>query len=224
MKKIKSVFTDKASLLLRKMLQNPEKEWVIKDFTKEGLSFGWVSEILTEMSKEGYVERVHKGPLSYTILRHPDRLITDWARWYRFKYNTVFTYYSPLKNTEGRLINYFKKNNIHYALTLFSGAKRIAPYVNDPRIHIYIPSFDVLGDLARFRGEFSLLELKGAGDIHFVIPYYKNSIFKYLQHVRGVTIASPLQLYLDLYNFSSRGREQAEYLLNLVRRKGYALS
>lgn len=224
MKKIKSVFTDKASSLLRKMLQHPEKKWVINDFTKEGLSLGWISEILTEMSKEGYVERVYKGPLSYSILRYPDRLITDWTRWYRFKYNTIFTYYSPLRNIEGRLINYFKEKNIPYALTLFSGAKRIGPYVSDPRIHIYIPSLETLGDLAKFRGEFSLLELKEAGDIHFVIPYYKNSIFKYLQHVRGTAIVSLLQLYLDLYTFSPRGREQAEYLLNLIRRRGYALS
>lgn len=224
MKKIKSIFTDTSSLLLRKMLQNPEKKWVIGDFIKEGISLGWASEILTEMSNEGYVERVSRGPLSHSILRRPDRLLADWANWYRFKYNTIYNFYSPLKNIEEKLVNYLKQSNIPYALTLFSAAKRIAPYVNDPRIHIYVPSLRLLGDLVRFRETFNLLELKESGNIFFVIPYYKKSAFKYLQCTKGVTIASPLQLYLDLYAFSPRGKEQAEYLLNFIKRKGYALT
>lgn len=224
MKNIKSIFTDRASLILRKMLGHPENKWIISDFTEDGVSPGWASEILTEMSVEGYVERISKGPLSYSILRYPDKLIEDWIKWYKFKYNTEYSFYSPLKDIERKIINYFRKNNITYALTLFSGAKRIMPYVNDPRIHIYIPSINVLGDLVRFRESFNLLELKESGNIHFVIPYYKNTVFKYLQSIRGVKIASILQLYLDLYTFSPRGKEQAEYLLTYAKRKGLELT
>lgn len=224
MKKIKSIFTDKASLLLRKMLQNPQKKWLISDFSKEGISLGWASEILTEMSKEGYIERISRGPLSYSTLNYPDRLVADWTKWYKFKYNTIFSFFSPQEDIEKKIINHFKKNNITYALTLFSGAKRIAPYVNDPRTHIYIPGLSILGNLIKFRETFNLLELKEAGTIHFIIPYYKNSTFKYLQHIKGATVASPLQLYLDLYTFSPRGKEQAEYLLNLAKKRGHALT
>lgn len=224
MKKIKSIFTDKASIILRNMIKQPGKKWIISDLTKEEISPGWVSEILMEMSNEGYVERTSKGPLSCSILKYPDKLIEDWVRWYKFKYNTIFSFYSPLKDIEKGLINHFKNNNIPYALTLFSAAKRISPYVNDPRIHIYIPSLSALGDLIKFRESFNLVELKESGNIHFVIPYYKNSIFKYLQHIRGIAIASLLQLYLDLYTFSPRGKEQAEYLLTFAKRKGYALT
>lgn len=224
MKKIKSIFTDKASLLVRKMLQNPGKKWIISDFVKEGTSPGWASEILTEMSNEGYIERISRGPLSYSILRYPDRLLIDWTKWYRFKFNTIYSFYSPLENIEEKLIHYFKKNNLTYALTLFSGAKRIAPYVDDLRVHIYIPSFKILGDLVRFREIFNLLELKESGAVHFVIPYYKDSVFKYLQCAKGATIVSSLQLYLDLYAFSPRGKEQAEYLLDSIKRKGHAIT
>lgn len=224
MKKIKSIFTDKASILLRRILQDPGKKWIIRDFVKEGISPGWVSEILTEMLKEGYIERISKGPLSYSVLKHPDKLIADWANWYKFKYNTVFSFFSPIKDIEGKIIRHFRNNNIPYALTLFSGAKKIAPYVNDPRIHIYIPDLSILGDLIKFRETFNLMELKESGTIHFVIPYYKNSVFKYIRHYSGAAVASPLQLYLDLYTFSPRGKEQAEYLLNFLRRNGYELA
>lgn len=220
MKKIKSIFTDKASLVLRKMLMNPEKKWIVNDFLSEGVSLGWTSEILTEMEKEGYIERVSKGPSSYSILKNSHKLIADWVRWYRFKYNTVFRFYSNKGNIEKRLIDYLKKKNISFALTLFSGARKVAPYVKDPSIHIYIPDLSLLGDLVKFRQTLGVLELKGTGNVSLVIPFYRNSVFKYLQSVRGIKVVSSLQLYLDLYTYSPRGREQAEYLHSFYKSKG----
>lgn len=224
MKKIKSIFTDKASLILREMLKSPDKKWIIEDFSRKGVSAGWVSEILGEMAVYGYIERVGRGPLSYSIMRFPDRLIRDWIKWYNFKYNTIYSFYSPSKNIEDELVQYFRKNNIPYALTLFSGARKAVPYVNDPRIHIYIPAITVLGDLVRFKGMFNLLELKESGNVHLAIPYYKNSIFEYVHYIKGVAVVSYLQLYLDLYTFSPRGKEQAEYLVDFVKREGISLA
>lgn len=224
MKNIKSIFTDKASIISRKILRNPKKKWIINDFSEEGISLGWVSEILTEMEREGYIERISKGPLSYSLLRNPDKLIVDWVSWYRFKYNTVVPFYSHEKNIEQRLIHHLKKNNIPYALTLFSGARKIAPYVKDPSIHVYIPDLNLLGDLVKFKQALGLLELKETGNVSLVIPYYKSSVFKYLQSVRKTKIVSSLQLYLDLYTYNPRGREQAEYLLNSLKGKGGSLA
>lgn len=127
MKRIKTIFTDKASLILRKMLQDPGRKWNISAFTEEGVSLGWASEMLTEMGKEGYIERVSKGYLSYSLLRNPEKLIEDWTKWYRFSYNTIYNFYSPEKDIEKRLICHFKNNTIPYASTLFSAARRIAP-------------------------------------------------------------------------------------------------
>lgn len=209
---------------MRRMLSDPKKRWVITDLAKEGVSLGWASEILTEMSREGYIERILKGPSSYNLLKYPDKLISDWVKWYRFKYNTVYSFYSPIKDIEDKLVKYLNKNKMPYALTLFSGAKRIAPYVNDPRVHIYIPDFKVLGDLIRFRENFNILEIEKTGNIHFVLPYYNHSIFKYLQNIKGTKVVSILQLYLDLYTFNLRGKEQAEYLLNYARKYGYPIT
>lgn len=224
MKKIKSIFTDKASIVPRKMLRNPKKKWIVNDFLSEGVSLGWASEILTEMEKGGYIVRLSKGPASYSILRNPHKLTSDWARWYQFKYNTVFCFYSNKENIEKRLIDYLKKENISYALTLFSGARKVAPYVKDPSIHIYIPDLSLLGDLVKFRQTLGILELKGIGNVSLVIPFYRNSVFKYLQSVRGAKVVSSLQLYLDLYSYNRRGMEQAEYLLNAIKAKGCSLA
>lgn len=206
------------------MLQDPVRKWNISTFMEEGISLGWVSEILTLMEKEGYIERVSKGYLSYSLLRNPEKLIEDWIKWYRFRYNTIYNFYSSEKDIEKRLICYLKNNAIPYALTLFSAARRIAPYVKDPSIHIYIPDIHLLGDLVRFRQTLGLLEIKGSGNVSIVIPCYKTSLFKFIKSIRGIKTVSFLQLYLDLYTYSPRGKEQAEYLLNALKSMGDSLA
>jgi len=53
------------------------------------------------------------------------------------------------------------------------------------------------------------------GNIHLIHPFYKSSVFFNTQKIKDYTVVSNLQLYLDLYNFQPRGREQAEHLENL---------
>jgi hypothetical protein len=66
--RVKNIFAYKASLVLRKMLQNPERRWVVRDFTGcGGVSLGMSQEVLKVMEKKGYIERVKKGPNSYAI-------------------------------------------------------------------------------------------------------------------------------------------------------------
>jgi hypothetical protein len=45
-------------------------------------------------------------------------------------------------------------------------------------------------------------------------------VFLYKQMVRGYSVVSNLQLYLDLYGFQPRGREQAEALKKMLEEKG----
>ncbi len=95
----RNIFSDKATLTLRKILQDPKRKWVVRDFTKdEGVSLGLAQEVLEVMAKKGYVERIKRGPKSYTLLTYPDRLIKDWAQAYRFEFNFIKTYYTHDKN------------------------------------------------------------------------------------------------------------------------------
>ena len=150
--RMKNIFADKASLVLRKMLKDSERRWVVRDFTgPEGISLGMSQEVLKAMEKKGYIERVKKGPDSHTILTNKEQLISDWLKEYHFNLNTIDTYYS-----------------------------------SDNLIH----------------------------------PFYKNSLFFNTQKIKDYNMVSNLQLYLDLYNFQPRGREQAEYLRNLLEEKG----
>ena len=70
------------------------------------------------------------------------------------------------------------------------------------------------------RERLELKELVRGGNIHIISPYYKTSAFFNTQRIKGYTVVSNLQLYLDLYHFQPRGREHAEYLIKQLKEKG----
>jgi len=220
--RMKNIFADKASLVLRKMLQNPERRWVVRDFTGPGgVSLGMSQEVLKAMEKKGYIERVKKGPNSYATLTNKDNLISDWPKEYYFNLNTIDTYYSANKNILNKFRKVLKENQ--YALTLHTGANLITSFVRTEEIFIYLNLKNWKKDILDIRQKLDLKELVRGGNIHLIHPFYKNSVFFNTQIIKGYTVVSNLQLYLDLYNFQPRGREQAEYLRNLLEEKGINL-
>jgi hypothetical protein len=219
---MKNIFADKASLVLRKMLQNPKRKWVVRDFTGSGgVSLGMSQEVLKAMEKKGYIERVKKGPNSYTILTNQEKLISNWLEEYSFDQNIIDTYYSANKNILNKFRKVLKENQ--YALTLHTGANLITSFVRTEEIFIYMNLKDWKKDILDIRQKLDLKELIRGGNIHLIHPFYKKSVFLNTQKIKGYTVISNLQLYLDLYNFQPRGREQAEYLKNLLEEKGRKL-
>ena len=217
--RMKNIFADKASLVLRKMLKDPERRWVVRDFTGPGgVSLGMSQEVLKAMEKKGYIERVKKGPNSYAILTNKEKLISDWLEEYSFDLNVIDTYYTANKNILNKFRKVLKENQ--YALTLHTGANLITSFVRTEEIFIYMNLKEWEKDILDIRQKLDLKELVRGGNIHLIHPFYKNSVFFNTQKIKGYTVVSNLQLYLDLYNFQPRGREQAEYLRNLLEEKG----
>ena len=220
--RMKNIFADKASLVPRKMLKDPERKWVVRDFTDPGgVSLGMSQEVLEAMAKKGYIERIKKGRDSYTILTNKDQLISDWLKEYHFNLNTIDTYYSANKNILNKFRKVLKENQ--YVLTLHTGANLITSFVRTGDIFIYMNLKNWEKDILDIRQKLELKELVRGGNIHLIHPFYKNSVFFNTQKIKGYTVVSNLQLYLDLYNFQPRGREQAEYLRNLLEEKGRSL-
>lgn len=216
---MKNIFADKATFILRRMLFNPGKKWVTRDFTGEnGVSLGMAQGVLEAMAKKGYIERVKRGPDSYTILTNIQEMVDDWVAAYRFELNDTHTYYSPDKNILLRVKNYLKDKQ--YALTLHSGANLITSFVVTDQIYLYFTPKNWKKDILDLRQQLDLKELVRGGNIHIIRSYYKKSVFYNAQQVKGYKVVSNLQLYLDLYNFKPRGKEHAEYLNQSLKEKG----
>ena len=217
--KFKNIFADKASLIARKMIENPDKKWIVRDFIgKYGVSIGMAQEIFDALEWKGYIERIRKGPHSYSILTNREKLIQDWLDNYKFDHNAIDLYFSSDKNIIKKIKNNI--NNKKYALTLHTGANYFTSYVKTENIYFYLNSKTWDKDLLEIREKLDLKELIRGGNIYIIKPYYKNSIFINSQLIKGYSVVSSLQLYLDLYNFQPRGREHAEYLKSILREKG----
>lgn len=221
-RKMKNVFADKASLILRKMILDPDKKWVVRDFVgPQGVSLGMAQEVLEVMAWKGYVERIKKGPESYTILTNQERLIEDWLRQYHFELNEIDTYYNPEKDIIKRIKTNLNENK--YALTLHTGANLITNFVRTNHIYFYLNTQVWHEDILEIRQRLELKELVKGGNVHVIRPYYKNSVFFNTQKTKKYRVVSNLQLYLDLYHFQPRGREHAEYLKKSLKEKGIHL-
>ena len=133
----KNIFADKSTLILRKMLREPDRKWVVRDFNgPEGVSLRLAQQVLEVLAQKGYVERVKKGPDSYTMLTYPDSLIKEWADFYKFGLNSVSTYYTHDKDVFKKMKTVLKNHS--YALTLHSGANLLTSYVKTDHVYVYL--------------------------------------------------------------------------------------
>lgn len=218
-RKQKNIFANKATYILRKIVKEPPRKWVLRDFTGEkGVSLGMAQAVLSVMEKQGYIEWYKKGPESYSILTNKDDLLSAWLKAYQFDLNLIDTYYTPDNGILKKVKNVLKPEQ--YALTLHTGANLITSYVKTEDVYIYLNLYDWKEELVEIKQRLDLKELVRGGNFHIVKPFYTTSVFINTQIIKDLIVVSNLQLYLDLYNFQPRGKEHAEFLKNLLKEKG----
>lgn len=219
----RSLFRDKSTLILREMLRIPDRKWKVRDFAKKcRISVGLVSRTLSFLDKLGFVERVNQGRMGYTRLIKKKKLLELWVENYDFSLNRVYSFYSPDGRILKKVRNFLVEKGLDefYALTLHTGTNLITSYMLTEDIHIYLNHCSFHKIISEMQDRILLKQLVMGGNVHFVYPYYRNSVFHDVRKITKYRVVSNLQLYLDLYNFAPRGREHGEYLRNVLERKG----
>ena len=220
---MKNAFSDRASIIPRLMLAEPGRRWVLRDFTgPDGLSLGMAQGVVDYLAELGCLERVSRGPASYFRLSDPDLLLSEWVSRYRLDPGRVHSYYWPHGDFLARLKKLVPAEK--YALALHAGANLLTGYVKTESAHLYLRLGDWDRELPALREALELKRLAEGGNVHFIRPFYKTGAFYGARRIKGYSVVSPLQLYLDLYNFQPRGREHAEYLRETLKRKGGGLA
>ncbi len=203
------LFNPKAERILRfYLLKDSAKEESgdsYRDITKEvGVSLGQLSKVNKKLDGFGLWMEQPKG------LRIIDKtkLLDLWRENYRSERNEVLNFYSIMQvpQIEKELAEFCKTKKIQYALTVFSGANRLAPFT---RYNMATSYFS--GDVEELKRGLELKEVPSGADLQILVPYDEGVYYK-SQEVDSVKVASPVQIYLDLYNYAGRGREQAEFL------------
>jgi DNA-binding transcriptional ArsR family regulator len=201
-------------------LFNPKGERVLRFYLLQGKDESMQSyrQIAAEVSVSlGQVSKVNKKldelglwtqELEGARVLDKTKLLDTWRDNYRFERNRVLNFYSmkQIPQIEKQIAEFCKADGIQYALTLFSGANRLAPFT---RYNVATSYFS--GDIERIRKELELKEVPSGANLQIIIPYDEGVYYK-AQEVNSFIIANPIQIYLDLYNNKGRGREQAEFL------------
>jgi len=213
----RDLFSDKASLVLRTLLvaRSPMgvREIASSVSSKDErirLTPGYVSKMIGELERRGYVSRSAEK----IKLRHADELLRDWTSAYRGRRRPVPASYFVLapsaEDLLPRIAEAFHAKGADYVLTGHAGASLVDRYTAFDVADVYVREpEDVVSALA----DLGARRVERGGNVNISVPYYRESAFYDRQMSKGgIKVVSDLQLYLDLYDYPVRGREQAEHL------------
>ncbi len=204
-------FSDKASLILRAIIEDGEHLWGVRELAQAThLNPGYVSRMAKELEHRNYITRVN----SKLKLRDPEGILNDWVRNYNLRKNRIFGYFFMAASSADilkRLRDLKIPSNIDYALSVQAGANLVAPYAVFTEVHIYVGNKKAL---AYFEEQLNLSKAEQGANLVLMLPYYKHSVFYDSRIVQRLRVVSNIQLYLDLHGYPVRGLEQAEHLLD----------
>ena len=191
------------------MLKSPKQRWGVRELAEKiGLNPGYVSRMAKSLEESGYVARA-KGKIS---LRAPKEILDDWVRSYDLKRNKHYRFFMlapDVKSILQCLREIDVSPNVGYALSVQAGAGLVAPHAVYKEVHLYLNGPNAIG---LFQEALDLKAADQGANLVLMLPFYKHSVFYDSREVEGLRVVSDIQLYLDLYGYPVRGREQAEYL------------
>lgn len=199
----KSVFSTKSSRILRVLLSDPSKRWYVEDLSKEAdISIGLTSRVKQALLTEEWIKEKNK---SFYLVK-PQEVLTQWANNYSYEKNQGFSFYSGLSEDqiETEIKKECEKRKYLYGLALFSGARKVAPFVRFMRFFSYID-----GNIDYIAKALQLKKVETGANVTFLQPY-DEGVFYGLQDINGINVVSDIQLYLDLKSFKGRGEEAAQ--------------
>ena len=211
-----SLFSPKSSRISRVLLSNITKLWQVQEIAKEAdVSLGLASKIKDQLKEEGFL--IEESRLLKLV--SPDRLLDAWSEKYSYKRNRLYEFYS---NSNVAAIEWAVQancfnNNIKCALTLFSGAARVAPHVRMEKAFIYVEK-----GIDRLTKTLDFKTVTSGPNVMLLEPY-DQSVFYKTQMVGADVVVSNIQLYLDLKRYKGRGEEAAEFLKQAKLKKEFGL-
>lgn len=190
------------------LIHNYEQALTVREFSAlSGLSLGFISKFSNLLRGKGFLKLGRK-----LQVMGASQLLDILRDLYFFEGNTLVSYYSPDSTDEilKKIKQAGKKQK--YALTRMCGASLVAPYVRYQLVDFYVEDTDAM---AYWKKYLKLVDVEISGNVNLVIPQ-DSKILAQIQGIKGWSVVNNIQLYLDLYKYPARGREQAEYLREQV--------
>ncbi|MBI5115193.1 hypothetical protein HZA56_01855 [Candidatus Poribacteria bacterium] len=211
---LRSLYSPKASRVLRVLLAKPKKTWKVQNLAKEArVSLGEVSNVKKLLHDREWTQILPGG----FTLAEPESLLSEWAQNYHYRKNKTYDFYSlkPVPEIEYDIAKTCDDLNLKYALTGFSAAARLAPAVRYHRAMAYVQSLD-----HALLERLNLKETPTGANVTLLVPH-DDGVFYGAAQFDEVQIVSAIQVYLDLLHFPARGEEAAKALFDKVIKPGW---
>jgi hypothetical protein len=206
-------FADRASLVVRAMLEAPHKQWNATALAEAaGVSRPTVSLVTEALRRLGLLSAPaeRRGAM---MLDDPTAVISQWSRRYDWRQNASVAFAAPIGSPDQflRRLPAALEATKRWALTLQAGASLIAPHADWDIVHAYVDaqSVDQLIEIGSRAG----WPLSPTGKLVLMQPRYRTSVWYHADMVRGLPVVGRTQLVLDLWHYPVRGLEQAEFIM-----------
>lgn len=212
---LRTLFSPKASRVLRVLLMHPHTPWRMASLSEEAeVSIGLVAKVKPLLLDREWAKDTDAG----LELSDPGSALDSWSSEFQRKRAHVHDYYGfgSVYEIEQRLASAAEAAGVEYALAEFSGADRFAPHVRYSRAAAYLES-DTLEEVAH---KAELRKVESGPNVRLFDPY-DEGVFFGSEKMGGVNVAHPIQLYLDLKKTRARGEEAADHLRRHVLEKAW---
>jgi len=207
-RRIKNLFAPVSSRIVRAMLEEPDRVWKLTELAEAtGASLGQTYNVSEKLAAEGFARKSARPGVKLT---DSAGLLDTWREEYDIaRLNEVHSFHSSERDpvrVMARVKQAAEKLGGKYAFTLHAGASLVAPYVRFNDAHFYVGS-----KLQTWADALGLHTVEFGGNVH-LLQHYDEGVFYRLRFPQGMAVVGNIQLYLDLYRYPARGREQAEFL------------
>jgi hypothetical protein len=203
---LRSIFTPKASRILRVLLAAPKTPWKVQDLAREAkVSLGLTAKVKERLLDLEFAREQKDG----LFLRGPEELVRRWGAAYSYPQGNSFDFYGSgdASKLESQLADYCRQTNMRYGLALFSGAARVAPFARYTRGFAYVQK-----DPLRVAQDLGWKPVPSGANFTLLTPF-DEGLWYGSRELQGESVVSDLQLYLDLVGYKGRGEEAAGAIL-----------
>jgi hypothetical protein len=212
---LRDVYRGSTAQVLHALLLEPGRRWHLSELAEQaGTSVSTAHQVGAFLEVQLWMEKEGKGPQSVRVLRQPGALLDAWAETHSLATYEAHRFHRWTRQPhEGlpKVADALASLGVEYALTLSSGAQLVAPHVTDAgQAWILVPAsaMERLDEVARAS---DLQPVDEGENVTFLLTRERSPLL-FRREMQGLCVASDVQLYLDLWAWPRRGREQARHL------------
>lgn len=195
------------SVILRTMLNMPQRAWQVKTLAMESKkAIGTVSNVKSFLRDRDWIEENIWG----FKLRNIKEILYVWAKDYHKKNARSYEFYSfeAVAELEQEIAEWSIAHHNVAVLGEFSAAARYAPTVRYKRVNIYVES----QYFNEFIEDLDLRSVNSGGNVIITIPHDETPCM-FARMINNSLVTSPVQTIIDLLGNAGRGEEAADAII-----------